>query len=384
MGTHAVLSPSSAHRWIPCPPSARANEGLDESSEYAEEGTLAHSIGETFCNFQLGRLKRYEAEEALQKHKQHKLYKPEMLSYCKDYANFVIEKYNGMPKGTVIEVEHKVNLSTYVPEGFGTIDIKMVGGTKLLIIDKKYGQGVKVSAVRNKQLMTYAVGLLVEWSFIFDIETVEMWIFQPRLDNISSWSVSANELLNWAKDELNPAAVLAWKGDGIRVAGDHCKFCKVKGSCRGLYDYNKPVFDKTLVNPATLSDEEIADILDRGKIFVEFINAVQDYALKKALNSGKQWPGYKVVSGRSNRSFLDVMKVKSLLKKAGYSDDVLYTRELISLTAIESLLSKKRFNKLLGSLVTKPQGRPTLVPLSDDRAAFSSIQSAMDDFKDLL
>ncbi len=282
-----------------------------------------------------------------------------------------------------MEIEQKLDLTEYVPESFGTADCVIINDTLLEVIDLKYGKGVSVYADWNKQLMLYGLGALHKYDTMYDIENVKLTIVQPRLDNISSFIISASELRAWAEEELKPAAKLAFDGKGELNAGEWCRFCAVRNMCKKLYEQQLEIAKYEFRAPELLSDEEIADVVIRAKSFTEWIDSVQEYANSKAVNEDKQWPGLKLVEGISRRKWIDEDKASQAIfaRFPELSEDEVFVKKLNTITNIEKLVSKKRFDSILGDVVVKPQGKPTLVPISDKRPAMGLAQAKMD-FKD--
>ena len=362
--SHALLSPSASHRWIECPPSVRLTEFMeDKPSVYADEGTLAHSIAENKLNNYLGYTdKSVKCEDT------------SMDEYTDDYVAFVAEQMRVLNNPSAF-VEQRVDCSKYVPECYGTCDALIISDGVLHICDLKYGTGVKVDAVGNDQLRIYALGALEMFLCLYDISTVRMSIFQPRLSHCDTWELSVDELLKWADEVLVPAAKLAWNGEGEFKAGDHCRFCKAKSNCRKRAEYNLSLARYDFEPPATLDNIEIAAVLAKADEFVSWVTDVKEYALRQAL-SGITYDGFKVVEGRSNRKYTDENAVVDAVKSAGFDP---YEHSVLGITAMTVLLGKKKFNELLGGLVEKPQGKPTLVPMSDKRPM---INTATEDFKE--
>ena len=362
--SHALLSPSASHRWIECPPSVRLTEFMeDKSSAYADEGTLAHSIAENKLNNYLGYSdKSVKCEDT------------SMNEYTDDYVAFVAEQMRVLNNPSAF-VEQRVDCSRYVPECFGTCDALIISDGVLHICDLKYGTGVKVDAVGNDQLRIYALGALEMFSCLYDISTVRMSIFQPRLSHCDTWELPIDELLKWADEVLVPAAKLAWNGEGEFKAGDHCRFCKAKSNCRKRAEFNLELAHYDFEPPATLDNIEIAAILAKADELVSWVTDVKEYALRQAL-SGVTYDGFKVVEGRSNRKYTDENAVVETVKAAGFDP---YEHSVLGITAMNALLGKKRFSELLGGLIEKPQGKPTLVSISDKRTA---IHTANEDFKE--
>jgi len=381
---HAILSPSGASRWLNCTPSARLEQNFpDSSGEAAKEGTLAHALGELmlrkhfealpFASF-FPRIKEIEAND---------MFNGDLYEHASNYAAFVIETFEAAKKATkdaVIQIEASLNLTDYVPEGFGTGDTVIIADGTLDIIDLKYGKGVMVSCENNKQMMLYALGALREYDYMYDIQNVRMWIYQPRMDNISSFEMSVADLQAWAENELKPLAQLAFDGLGEFKVGDHCRFCRAKAMCKANAGENLKMAQYDFAESVLLTDTEVSDILERASAFKTWLTSIEEMALTEATENGKQWPGFKLVEGRSNRIYSDEEKVAGTLVKNGFGEDQIYTKKILGITAMEKTITKKTFESLLGDLIIKPQGKPTLVPESDKRVAWNSTESAKNDF----
>lgn len=382
--SHALLSPSSASRWLNCTPSARLEQQFPETtSEYADEGTLAHKLGELLIRQTLKTVEKAQFKSLMKEVEDSKHFDASMENYCEDYAVFVVEQFadaQSRTKDALIFLEHKLDMSEYVPEGFGTGDVVIIADGILDFTDLKYGKGVPVSAVENKQMMLYGLGALRSFDHLYDIHTVRMTIYQPRIDNISTWEISVEDLKAWAEYELKPKAEMAFKGEGEYKAGNHCQFCKAKATCRTLAEKNLELAVHEFQDPALLTDEQISDILGRIKLFTIWTDAVEAHALTQAVDHGKKWPGYKLVEGRSNRQYKDETAVADVLLKKGFAEDLIYKKKIIGITEMEKNVGKKQFTELLSDLIIKPAGKPTLVPESDKRPEFKSVDSAVRDF----
>jgi hypothetical protein len=377
MAEHAFLSASSSARWLACPPSAKLCAAAeDRPSEYAAEGTDAHALCAYLVEKALGRKVRDPTKDL-------SYYSDEMQSHAEEYRNFVLQqieeakKYCADPK---VMIEQRLDFSRWVEQGFGTGDCVIVADEVLQIIDFKYGLGILVSAGSddtggNPQMMCYALGALELFDRIYDIKKVKMTIFQPRRENVSTYCISKEALLKWADEILAPTAELAYEGKGDFKAGDHCQFCKVKAACRKRAEYNLELAKYDFAMPDTLEDQEIASILGRIDSLVSWGNDVKEYALKQA-QSGVHYDGWKVVEGRSVRKYTDDTAVASAVSDAGYDP---YEKKLLGITAMAGMLGKSRFEELLGGFVCKPQGKPTLVPVSDKRP---EMNTASEDFKE--
>ena len=374
MSKHALLSASSAHRWITCPPSARLCESCaDTASEFARQGTDAHSLAEYKLKHLLGMRARDPTEDL-------DYYDAEMESCTDGYAAFVMEKVEEAKKicaDPLVLVEQRLDYSGYVPEGFGTGDAVIAADRKLTVCDLKYGKGILVDAEENPQLMIYGLGALELFDGIYDIETVELVIYQPRRENISTYVISKDGLLAWARDILVPAAKLAYAGEGDFCAGDHCRFCKAKARCRKRAEYNLTLAQYDFAPPAILEDAEVEIILSKAEELSAWAADVKEYALKEALH-GHEWKDWKLVAGRSVRRYVDEEAVAEAVSRAGYEP---YEKKLLGITAMTAALGKKQFSEIIekAGLIEKPAGKPVLVPVSDKRPA---LNTAKEDFKD--
>lgn len=386
--THALLSASGANRWINCTPSAKLEDkfGVRETSVYAKEGTLAHELSELYIRHDvLEDISSEEFNSTLERIMADELFNPEMLDVVPIYVDYIATETKAAKEDGIIaitEIEQTLDLTEYVPESFGTADCIIIDDDTMEVIDLKYGKGVPVYATHNKQLMLYALGALRKYDTLFDISSIKLTIVQPRINNISTWEISVEDLLDWAVNELKPAAELAFKGAGELKSGDWCKFCSVKNKCKALAQEQLELAKYEFADPEMLTDEEVADVLKRVEQLVEWANSVQEYALKQALEQKKIWPGFKLVEGISRRKWLDEEKVAEEIfaKIPEASEDEIFDMKLKSITNIEKLYGKKRVNDLLADVIVKPQGKPTLVPLDDKRPALG-IEEAMNDFK---
>ena len=381
---HAVLGASSAYRWMHCPGSVELCRGVaDKSSKYAEEGTLAHSLAELMINYNLGRLTKREYNTLVKKIKEDPFYCQEMQDYIEDYVKTIWELTNeakSLCKDVEILTEQRLDFSAWVPEGFGTGDVVIVYDRVIHVIDLKYGKGVGVSAEDNPQLMLYGLGALSTYDMLYDIETVKLTIVQPRLDNISTYELYADDLLQWGESIVKPAAEEALTEGARCAAGDWCRFCKVKATCRTRKDAMTELAKMEFADPRLLEDGEIGEVLRLADQLTAWASDVKEYAQQEAEN-GKKWDGWKLVEGRSNRKYSDETKVAEALIKAGYSESLLYERKLYGITAMEKIIGKKPLAEFCGSLIIKPAGKPVLVPESDKRPELSSTDSAIKDFE---
>lgn len=387
MSAHAVLSPSGTERWFNCTPSVRLEQQFpDNAGVAAAEGTLGHTLGELLLKQAQKLIKKFQFEQQLAEIKANSLYDKSMMDHCENYRDFVLERLydaKARTKDALLFLEQKIDLTEFIPEGFGTSDAIIIADGILDVVDLKYGKGVPVSAEGNKQMMVYALGALIAFDLMFDIHTVRMTIYQPRIDNVSTWEISVKDLREWAETELRPRAKLAFDGAGEFVAGKHCRFCKARGVCKANADYNLQLAKYEFKEAEMLKGEDISDILDRAKLFRDWLNGVEDYALDQAVNHGKKWPGYKIVEGRSNRKYSNEDAVAKVLTEKGYKEDMFYEKSVVGITKMEKALGKDVFTALLSPLIIKPTGKPALAPLSDKRPAFNSVEAAAIDFAEV-
>ena len=375
MADHAVLSASGSHRWLNCTPSARLElEFENTGSEAAREGTAAHAL----CEHKLKRALHMRSRRPVSD------YDSDEMEECTDaYAEFVMEQYETAKQvceDPVILIEQRLDFSCYVPDGFGTGDCLIISDDRLHIIDFKYGMGVLVEAEDNPQMKLYALGALAGYDALYDIREVSMTIFQPRRENVSTWTVSVEDLKAWAENELKPRAKAAYDGEGEYLPGEWCTFCRAAVRCRARAEEKLKLAQTEFRMPPLLTDAEIEDILAVLPDLTKWANEITAYALDTALNHGKEWNGFKVVQGRSVRKYRDEAAVAEAAKEAGYKD--IYRQSLIPLTEMQRLMGKDRFEEILGGLITKAPGRPTLVPKSDRRPAMN-VSNAINEFYEI-
>jgi hypothetical protein len=371
---HALLSASGSHKWLHCTPSARLEATLPEAqSDYADEGRLAHEIGEL-------KLRKAFIEpigtrtynSRLKKLQEKPLYQDEMLRHTDTYMDYISKVVHGFSSPPYIAIEKKLDYGTYAPEGFGTGDCIIIGGNTLRICDLKYGKGVPVSADMNPQMMLYALGALSEYAILYAIEKIVMTIIQPRLDSISECELSTADLLSWG-ESIKPVAQKAYEGLGEFVPGDYCQFCRAKATCRARAEANLKLTDEfCFMKPPLISNEEVGQILERAQNLAKWAKNLEEYALNEIL-AGSVVPGWKAVAGRSNRQFADVDQAFKILTSTGMDEAMLYKRQPITLTETEKLVGPAKFKVLLDAFVIKPPGKPALAPLSDKRDAYTRI-----------
>ncbi len=367
---HALLSASSSDRWLHCPPSARLCETYeDKGSRYASEGTAAHSL----CEYRLRKALGMKAVDPIENLD---WYNAEMEDCAAGYACFIMELLEDTRKSCsdpVVLIEQRVDFSRWVKQGFGTSDAIIISDGTLHVIDYKHGLGILVSAEDNPQMKCYALGALELFDNIYDIDTVSMSIYQPRRQNVSTYKISKDDLYTWADEILKPTADLAYAGEGDYLCGTWCGFCKAKHECRARAEANLTLAQHDFKLPPLLTDAEIEVILSRLDELVSWAGDIKEYALQQAI-SGKEWNGWKLVEGRSNRRYTDEEAVSKAVEAAGFNP---YEKKLLGITAMQKLLGKSRFEELLAEFIEKPQGKPTLVRESDKRPAMNT---AKEDF----
>lgn len=369
---HAVLSASSAHRWLNCTPSALLEQLFPgKESNAAAEGTAAHAL----CEHKLRRALKMQSRKPTSKY-----HSDEMDGHTDSYVQFVLETLVEVRQNcpdAVLLMEQRLDFSSWVPGGFGTGDCIIIADDLLHIIDFKYGQGVLVEAENNPQMMLYALGALSVFGCLYDIRRVAMTIYQPRRQNVATWELTTNQLIAWAENTLVPRALLAAAGEGDFCPGEWCRFCRAAVKCKARAEEKLDLLRYEFADPPLLSDEDIAAILPRLDDLTHWAAEIAAYAEEAALNRGKSWPGFKVVEGRTVRRYTDEDAVIQAARKAGYTD--IYRKRLLSVAEMEKLMGRENFRAVLGGLVEKPAGQPTLVPDSDKRPA---INTAKSDFND--
>lgn len=385
---HALLSASGSSRWLTCTPSARLEDQFEETtSMYAEEGTLAHEIAEL-------KLRRYFVEPISQRafntrlNKMKKkefngevLYQDEMLKHTDNYLDYLKGISLSLSSQPYVAIEKKIDYSSFAPEGFGTVDGLMIGGDTMYVTDFKYGKGVAVSAEDNSQMKLYAIGAYLEYSFLYPIKQIHLAIIQPRLNSISEYTLSIDELLAWG-EEIKPIALKAFNGEGDYASGDHCKFCRAKAQCRARAEQFSALDDFKQMKPPLITNEEVGQFLEKGQGIAAWIKALQDYALTESLK-GNEIQGWKAVEGRGSRSYVDQDKAFEHLKENNIAEAILYDRIPLTVPKLEKELGKAEYRTLLEEPghVQKSPGKPTLAPITDKREAVTNSPAASEDFQ---
>lgn len=383
---HALLSASGAAKWLNCPPSARLEEKFPSvSSTYAREGTVAHALAEISARYNLNEISKQDFEiekaELLATEDGGEFYNEEMQEHARDYAQLIYEKLQDAKNRSIdafAELEVRLDFSKWVPEGFGTGDCIIVADDWLEIIDLKYGKGHRVEATGNPQMRLYALGALEYYGTLYDIQNIRMTIFQPRLSGVqSSDEISVKELLKWADKTVKPKAKQAFAGKGkFAPSEETCKFCRAKEKCRARYEKNLALFDEA-DDPLLITADEAGVVLEKAKDIRAWLTDLENL-VQSTILSGVTVAGWKIVEGRSNRKIVDEVKAATALKEAGIEEALIYKpRELLALTQMEKDFGKKKVAEILGPLIEKPQGKPTLAPESDKRPAFQPAEAIL-------
>lgn len=397
---HALLSPSSAERWIACPPSARFSEPLErKSSDAADEGTLAHSLGELILSHRLQRITNKEYRASLAEIKKSEYYCKAMFEHADNYAVFVLERFAEAitrSSDARLFIEERLDLTRYIKGSFGTGDAAAIADEVAEVIDLKYGKGKRVNAENNDQLKIYALGWLDKFGWLYDIKVIRITIYQPRMDNISSWEISVDDLYKWAAEIVTPVSEMAYAGEGEFKAGSHCDFCSGKAICkaRAAYNLDQAGIDfadameepdnetvlKWMHHPNRMTPAEMVRIYTLSEGIKSNLTSIEKYMLDEALK-GTKWPGLELVHGKSRRVLTDKEAVEKALIKAGYDrHDIFKPQDLISMTDIEKLTGKREFDVLVAPFTVKQPGAPTLEVVGSGRPQYNSVT---DDFAGL-
>ena len=366
---HALLSASSSARWLACPPSAVAAELYPrKDTEYTKEGTLAHEVAERVAR--TGSIAGSWSEDVTD----------EMLDCAISYRDYIQEQTKS--ENAVVLLEQRVDFSPWVPDGFGTADCIILQDNTMDVIDYKYGKGVAVSAEDNPQMKLYGLGALNEFGLAYDIEKIRLHIYQPRMNNISVFELTAEVLEDWAV-RVKHTAELAAKGEGDYAPGQHCQFCPHAGRCKALTavctEFVKVIESKVAV--PVLAPWEVAGILQMEPMLNMWLKRIGEQALTTLLNGG-EIPGFKVVQGRSIRRWADDLEAAQILESNGYDREDITKTELLTVSAMEKKLGKKKFAELLGGQVLKPTGSPTLAPESDKRPTYDPSAETLKDLNE--
>lgn len=378
---HALLGPSSAARWMACPPSVNLTKDMpDTTSEYAAEGSLAHEIAELKLKKKIVdpgmSTRKFNAE--MKKLKEKELYQEEMQEFTDIYVDFIQEQMCACENTPFVAVEQKVDFSQYVPQGFGTADCILISGDTIHIIDFKYGRGVVVDAEENPQMLLYALGAYLAYNFLYDIKRIQMSVVQPRVSHFSSWECDVDYLLSFA-EKAKEKALMAAEGQGEFQAGKHCKFCKAKTTCRTRAEENLELEGWQYTLPPLLKADEVGHILKKAEDLAAWAKELKEWALSECLN-GNEIPGWKAVHGRGSRSFTNTDEAVKMLIEKGIAEELLYERKYLTLAQMEKVVGKKDFNDIVGNLIVMKEGSPTLVVETNKREAITNRIKAEEEF----
>ena len=385
---HALLSASGASRWLNCTPSPRLEEGFpNESSSFAEEGTLAHEFAELNLKRDLCLISEAQYLNLTSYLRGlNTFYSSEMEDFVQMHIDYVLEQFAEAKRKTpdaILLIEQKVDITHLIEQGFGTCDVIIIADGTLEVIDLKYGLGVRVSAEDNSQLKLYGSGALEAYDLMYDIHTVKLTITQPRMDSISSWEISAEDLRQWGEEVVKPKAQIAYAGEGEQVTGDWCRFCKASPRCKAQADKALELAKLDFADPMLLTDAQLIEVYAQSPQVTKWLSAVTDYIFKEAMN-GKKWDGYKLVDGQNRRGWTDEGKAASILYDKGFADDDFYNEpKLKGIGDIEKLVGKKVFPALFCDVVAFKKTSPSLVPESDKRPALGLDQAKADFADDL-
>lgn len=379
---HALLSASSAHRWLVCTAAPKFEATFpDTTSEYAREGTLAHEICELKLTKYVTAMAKGTYTKKLNALKKHELYQPEMLETSEAYMDYIKSVALSYQTAPAITIERRVNFSDYAPDGFGTADCLLLAGDVLHVIDYKHGKGVVVDAAENPQMKLYALGAMHDYAMLYRFQTVKMAIVQPRIGNLSEFEMSTDALLDWGETVVKPKAREALSDAGRFSPGEHCRFCRAKYTCRARSEHFASFAElaQARADPRLLTLDELGALLHDAKLLKRWAEDLEEHALAECLE-GCAVPGWKAVEGRGSRAFTDADAAFDKLVAGGVEEAVLYERRPLTLAQAEKTIGKKMFTELVGDMVVKTPGKPTLAPEADKRPAITNAAKAADVF----
>lgn len=377
---HALLSCSSSSRWLACSPSGRLEDMFpeEESSTFAEEGTVAHELAQVRLTQAYNEFKKIKqtakdkkelsAKEAeIQSNEYYTADPQEMEAAVQFYVEFVMDAYRrALEEDPLAElyIERRVDMSAFIPKGFGAVDSAILSLRLAVVIDFKYGKGYAVQAYGNPQMRCYGVGILENLGFNFGVEDLQLTIVQPRKGNVSTEDISAEDLERWAEETLKPRAQLAFFGE--QVAGDHCNFCNASAYCKKRFDESMNLIDKSELDVYLIKQEELRSIYDEADRVIKWLNSVKAEVLSRA-KAGTKWEGLKLVETAGNRKITDDATAVRILMDNGYSRKDLYKEVLVGFGDMEKLVGKAKLAKLLDPVIVRPTGPLALVPETDPR-----------------
>jgi len=371
MSAHSPKGPSAAERWLVCPGSVKATEGMaDITSAYAAEGSFAHYISE------LARVEGKDAKHYLgmQDHNREGDFvcDKEMVDAVQYFLNYV-EQFEREEE----LIEATVSYDAWVDGGFGTLDAGLLTGDTAIVIDLKYGKGIQIYAEDNPQLKLYALGIFQEHGMLYDFKTFKLCICQPRLDWIDEWEISTEELLTWANEIVEPAADLADTNNAPFKAGAHCQWCKIKGTCQTRYAMvTATMIDELqeISNPNEMGESELGEAMSLVPLIVKWCTDITE-SVTKLVAQGKQIIGddglaFKMVEGRSNRAWRDAKDAEKAMKAHKIKVADMFTKKLITAPAFEKQFGEDHV--IMKKHCHKPRGKPVLVEGSDRREAYAA------------
>lgn len=377
---HAILSASSSDRWLECPPSARLNEAAPERGDKtaANKGTLCHEFTESALRMSLGLLSMEDHAENVSEIRSNPLWEEETMQPAVQRAlDYGLERIAAArvkfgEEQVIIRLEERVDFSRWVPEGFGSADLIIITPEYIEVIDWKFGTG-KVEAKDNSQMKLYGAGTVDAFHMMFGSPVVRMVIVQPFLHAVEVDEIDTDVLLAWMDDYVVPRAKLAWAGEGaFAPSDDTCRWCKVRGQCAARAAQKLAVVGETFKDPALMDDEALAAIFLKIKGIRSWADDIEAHVRTRAIDEGHQFSTLKVVEGKSNRFINDPALARAKLLQAGFTEDDIAEplpteRKLLGITALEKTVGKKAFGSVLEGLVTKPAGKPEVVPIGDPR-----------------
>lgn len=376
---HAFLSASGSSRWINCTPSPMLEKKFaSKPSSYAEEGTLAHEFGDAFLSHFIGKIDLETFNGITLELRKNKYYSNDMLSHVEKYTDYVLESLSTAKSetpGAALLVEERFDFSDYVEGGFGTGDSTVVGDGVLEVIDLKYGKGVAVYADNNSQLMLYGLGALNHLHLMYDIHTVKLTIVQPRMDNVSSWTISVSDLVDWGNETAKPASEKAYRGEGEQKTGPWCRWCKAKAKCAALSSKHLQLARQVFKEPKLIEDSELLEIYSRSKDIKLWLDSINRYVYDEAI-SGKSWPGYKLAKGKSRRTWSDADSAIDKLTELGFSVEQVTNTKIKGILDIAQLMSLDNFNENFESFISMKESKPVLVPEDSDKQDFDRVGEA--------
>ena len=385
---HALLAPSGAYRWLECPASVPFSLQFPdgETSVYAEEGTLAHAAAECILRNDKAGLDSVKRKILAGN------FDPEIPEKVRKYTDYVTALRDSV-HGELFVAQRLALTDITGEEGArGTSDAVSLAPGELYVVDLTYGQGDKIDAPENPQLLIYAAAAYQAFSFA-DIERVTVAIVQPRLDHVSEWTLDLSDLLARADDVRKKAAAVLAMRDAAPEAWEYhpglktCKYCKARSSCRALAEVCLTVAGVEILEKSKtprLVASEIGRILEALPMIEKWGDTMRETAIAE-LTAGRDVPGWKLVAGRAGpRKWADEKAAEKLLTGWKIPTASRYVKKLISPTGAESLqkggmITSEQFAELM-PLITRTPAAPALAPADDKRPAYRA--TAADDYPD--